>query len=84
MEHLYISRQGDKEAFRDLKNSLKELTDSELIDRYNKQVDIGLVGVHQQALYVIALHFCMLDKLGFSPVEVVSGNLIRLGQKLPV
>lgn len=84
MEFLYISRQGDKEAFRELRNSLEKLNDSELIDRYNKQVDIGLVGVHQQALYVIALHFCMLDKLGFSPVEVVGGNLIRLGQKLPV
>lgn len=84
MEYLYISRQGDKEAFVGLKNSLNKLSDSELKERYNKQVDIGLVGVHQQALYVIALHFCMLDRLGFSPVEVIGGNLIRLGQKLPV
>lgn len=84
MEYLYISRQGDKEVFRELKNNLNKLSDSELIDRYNKQVDIGLVGVHQQALYVVALHYCMLDRLGFSPVEIKGGNLIRLGRKLPV
>lgn len=84
MEHLYISREGDKEVFRGLKISLNELNDSELIVRYNKEAEKGMVGVHQQALFVLALHFCMLERLGFSPIEIVGGNIIRLGEKIPV
>ena len=82
MEHVYISRKGDREAVRGLINDLNNLNDSELIQRYNRQVEIGIVGVHRQALSIIALHLSFLDRFSSSPIEIEDGVLIKLGSKL--
>jgi hypothetical protein len=55
MEYLNIQRPGDAEEIRKYKKSFEEDTLESLIEDYNKQARLGIVGVHQQALYLIAL-----------------------------
>ncbi len=51
-------------------NEFKKKTLSYLIDRYNGQVKIGIVGVHRQALYLFALRTVLMDKIGESPITL--------------
>ena len=57
MDFVYVNRQGDLETVNNYRKRLKKLPLSELVDTYNREARLGIVGVHQQGLYIIALHF---------------------------
>ncbi|WP_299160110.1 hypothetical protein [uncultured Eudoraea sp.] len=47
MKHVFISREGDKAQFVKNFESLQKLSNEDLIEKYNKAVDSGIVGVHR-------------------------------------
>lgn len=88
MEHIYIAREQDKNSIADYKKSFEAKTLEALVVAYNGQVKCGITGVHQQALYLIALRQEFKERLKESPVyllehvlglvgpiEVVDGNI---------
>ena len=88
MEHIYIAREQDQNSIADYKKSFEAKTLEALVVSYNSQVKCGIVGVHQQALYLIALRQEFRERLKESPVyllqhvlglagpiEVVDGNI---------
>jgi hypothetical protein len=68
MEYINIKRQGDEEVVAHYKASFEKESLKELVEDYNKQARLGIVGVHQQALYLIALRKEFLERLKDSPV----------------
>ena len=88
MEHYYLKRKDDADSIADYKKRFEAETIEELVASYNKQVKCGITGVHQQALYLIALRQEFKERLKESPVyllehvlglvgpiEVVDGNI---------
>lgn len=88
MKHIHIQRTGDEKIIADYKNLLKAKTLDNLVEAYNGQVKCGIVGVHRQALYLIALRQEFKERLAESPVyllehvlglvgpvEVINGNI---------
>lgn len=68
MEYINIKRPGDTEQIRKYKISLEEYTLEALIEDYNKQARLGIVGVHEQALYLIAMKQEFEERLIHSPI----------------
>ena len=88
MEHIYIARKQDKNSIADYKKIFEAETLETLVESYNRQVKSGVTGVHQQALYLIALRQEFRERLKESPIylleqvlgmvgpiEVVDGNI---------
>jgi len=68
MEYINIQRSGDVEEIRKYKKSFEQNSLEELIETYNKQARLGIVGVHQQALYLIALKQEFVERLINCPI----------------
>ena len=81
MKYVFISRKGDQEVFKKFYRDLKDLPNETLLDQYNRQVDIGIVGVHAQALKLLALRKVFLDRYGKSPVLIEDDFIISLSGK---
>ncbi len=88
MEYIYVDREDDKNIIADYKKRFEAETLEALVGSYNSQVKCGIVGVHQQALYLMALRQEFKERLKESPVyllehvlglvgpiEVVDGNI---------
>ncbi len=71
MEYVYIGREKDNKIIADYKKRLEAETLEELVKCYNKQVKCGIVGVHRQALYLIALRHEFKERLKESPVYLL-------------
>ena len=81
MKYVFISRKGDQETFKKFFRDLEFLPNETLLDQYNRQVDIGIVGVHAQALKLLALRKVFLQRFGESPVLLEDDILISLTGK---
>jgi hypothetical protein len=88
VEYIYIGREKDKNIIAEDKKIFEAETLEELVASYNRQVKCGIVGVHRQALYLMALRQEFRERLKESPVyllehvlglvgpiEVVDGNI---------
>ncbi len=82
MEYLFIQRPGDKEEILELLNNFKEYSKEELIEDYNKAVEIGIVGSRAQAKKLIALNITFKTIFSSSPIKIESNILIRLTDKI--
>jgi hypothetical protein len=69
MEYLLITTHDDSPLVKEFLNSLVPLELEELIEAYNRQVVIGIVGVRKQALYNLALGIAFKRRTGQSPVR---------------
>ena len=78
MKHVYINRIGDREKIIEYKSDLEKLSNRKLIDRYNSLAKVGIVGVHQQVLLIIALHQLFLKRFKKSPILVENNIIISL------
>ena len=79
MEHLYIGRDHDNNVIADYKKWFEAKTLDELVASYNSQVTCGIVGVHRQALYLIALRQEFKERLKESPVYLLEHVLGLVG-----
>ena len=79
MEYIYIGREKDKNSIAEYKKSFEAKTLEGLVESYNSQVKCGIVGVHQQALYLIALRQEFRERLKESPIYLLKHVLGLVG-----
>jgi len=77
MQHLYISRSGDREMVSEHIEMLKLLSDEEISKRFESAKKVGIVGSHGQILYLIALRIVMIERFGESGIIVEDGIIIK-------
>jgi len=82
MKQIYIKRKGDSKIISDYKTRFEKQTLEELVAKYNGQVKCGIVGVHRQGLYLLAMRFEFLKKMGESPVTFQENCIIGLLGKI--
>jgi hypothetical protein len=82
MKHVFISREGDKEQFVKNFERQKKLSNQELIAKYNNAVDTGIVGVHAQALHLLAMRKVFIERIGKSPIVIEDEFIISLTDKI--
>ena len=78
LKAVYGSRPGDEEKIRFYLNRFAKETDKELVADYNKQAKLGFVGVHQQMLFMLAVHYEFIKRFGESPVVVEDHGGIKI------
>ena len=81
MQHVFISREGYKEFIQGKYHEYSNKLELTLLEMYNRVVDIGIVGVHTQALHIIALHLVFQKRLDKSPISIIDNILIALNSK---
>ncbi len=82
MEYLFIQRPGDREAIGNFIQEFEGLTKEQLVQLYNRQVEIGIVGVHAQAQKIVALNIMFNQVFGSSPIIIENNILIKLTSKI--
>ena len=80
MEYVLIQRSGFREELLKNRAQLEKLGNEELVTSYNRQVEIGIVGVYSQAVFLAAMRFVFLKRFGMSPVEMEEGILLKLNK----
>lgn len=78
MDYVLIVREGFKEQMQENRFNLEKLTDEELVDAYNRQATLGIVGVYQQAVYLASMHAVFLERFNESPICIEDGNTLKL------
>jgi len=81
MEFYLQLRDGDQKIIEDHIRWFKEKTSQELVDLYNDQVKCGIVGVHGQGLYLVALDRVFKKRFGKSPI-ILKNNVVGLNGKV--
>ena len=81
MKYVFISREGDQETFRTFYKNLEAFPNEILLEQYNREVKIGIVGVHAQALKLLALRKIFLERFGESPIIFEDNMVISLTGK---
>ena len=82
MEYLFIQRVGDREKIIAQLNEFKTCSKEELVARYNRTVEIGIVGSHAQAQMLVALFNAFKTAFGKSPIKVEENIIISLTGKI--
>ena len=82
MEYLLIQRKGFKELFFNEVEKLQDLSNDQLINRYNKQVEIGIVGSYSQAVFLVVLRKFFLERFNATPILLQDNILISLTSKV--
>ena len=82
MEYLLIQKKGFKELFFNEVEKLQDLSNDQLINRYNKQVEIGIVGSYSQAVFLVVLRKFFLERFNATPILLQDNILISLTSKV--
>ncbi len=70
LKHILIERPGDRKIITENITQYRQKTNAELIESYNKQQALGLVGSWPQALMCFSLCIIFKERFGKSPVLV--------------
>ena len=73
--YILIQRSGDKETLLENREYFRKQNDAELIEACEKQRRLGIVGVHQQALSLVALRFVMVERKIDCPI-IIEDNIV--------
>ena len=84
MEYLMIPRPGFREEVLEHYNLIKDYSDEELVERYNRQVDIGIVGVYKQAIHLLAMRLLFKERFDYSPIIIKDQIVISLSGRVTV
>ena len=79
MEYIYIKSEHNQAHIDRFKKRLETISLEELVQAYNKEAKCGIVGVHMQALYLIALSQEFKERLAESPVYLLEHVLGLVG-----
>jgi hypothetical protein len=82
MEYLFIQRAGDREKIMELLIEFRQCSKEELVFRYNRTVEIGIVGVHAQAQMIVTLNQAFKVAFEKSPIKIVDNAIISLTGKI--
>ena len=80
MEYIFVKRQSDQNTIADYKTIFKKESLEEIVEIYNSQVRCGITGVHQQALYLIALKQEFKERMNESPIYLIEYVLGLVGK----
>lgn len=75
--HIYISRAGDREVISNYLADFNTKGNADLIAEYNNAQLKGFFGVHQQGLFIIAMHLTFNKRFAKSPIKVTDNTLIE-------
>jgi hypothetical protein len=75
--HIYIPRPGDREIILQNLEYFRKMDDEQLQVESEAKKKLGIFGVHQQALHLIAFNIVMKERFNDSPIEIVDNCLIR-------
>ena len=75
MEYILVQHEGFKEEYLNQIKPLEGVSSDELVRRYNKEVDTGIVGVYAQGIFLAALRIAFIKKFKQSPI-LIKDNLI--------
>jgi len=78
MKYIIDNKEGDKEIIDGYVNELSQKNRQELVDCYNREVKIGIVGVRRQSLYLCALRIVFGQVFGDSPIGLENGVVLDL------
>jgi RNase P/RNase MRP subunit POP5 len=78
MEYVMITRPGFREELRERYEEMQGYTNDELVEHYNRSVEIGIVGVYAQAVNLLAMRVLFCERFGHSPVVVKDQIIIGL------
>jgi hypothetical protein len=81
MEAIYIRRESDKQSIESSTTYFEAKDNESLISDYNDQVKCGIVAVHAQLLYLIALDKVFKKRFGKSPIYM-ENNIFGLKRKI--
>ena len=82
MEYMLFVREGFKEEVAGHMEELGKLSNEDLIKRYNRQVEIGIVGVYAQAVFLASLRYVFLARFQKSPVSIYERIIVKLNDKV--
>lgn len=82
MKYLYITRAGDRDLIIDRYNYYKIQSNKKLFERYNDNCKSGIVGVHRQAIELIALNRIFKEKFNKSPITIEDNSIIGLTESI--
>ena len=63
-------------------NKIKNLKNEDLIDQYNEQAILGILGVHAQALKLLELRKAFIKRFDKSPILIEDDIVISLMGKI--
>jgi len=78
MEYVYIPREEDRNIILDYKEKFEPDGNQKLVDSYNREAKMGILGVHRQGLYLIALHLEFIERFDKSPLGIKDSISIAL------
>lgn len=77
-----IQRPGFRDELLERYREIQGYTNDELVQRYNRQVEIGIVGVYAQAVILLAIRILFIERFGHSPVVVKDEIVIAITEKV--
>ena len=84
MEYILVQHEGFKEEYLNQIKPLEGVSSDELVRRYNKEVDTGIVGVYAQGIFLAALRIAFIKKFKQSPILIKDNVIIRLTDKVKI
>ena len=81
---MYQNRENDKSVIQEYGERLAKDSLEELVDTFNRQVKCGIVGVHRQALYLIALRKEFLLRVEQTPIVIDDHKIIDLSEEIEI
>ncbi len=81
LKYVLMLQKDDHDYILQTKAEFMQKTASELVSLYNRQVEIGIVGVHRQAVMLFTLRLTMLEIFGQSPILLHDNIILELSGK---
>ena len=84
LKYIYQRRENDKSVIQEYGEHIAKDSLEELVHAFNRQVKCGIVGVHRQALYLIALRKEFLLRIEQNPIIIDDGRIIDIQKEIEV
>jgi hypothetical protein len=79
MDAILNPDQSDEMIIAMAKIDYEEKTNADLIEYYNRQQKLGMVGVRRQVLHMVALHEVFQERFGHSPFRASGALAVGFG-----
>jgi hypothetical protein len=80
-EYLLLTQGGDREILNEEIENLSTFSNEKLVELYNAQSRLGIVGVRRQAIYLLALGVVLKKRMGEGPIYY-KDNILGLKGKI--
>lgn len=80
-EYLLLTQGGDREILNEEIENLSTFSNEKLVELYNAQSRLGIVGVRRQAIYLLALGVILKKRMGEGPIYY-KDNILGLKGKI--